>query len=60
METGSVDTDKAIGVSLSFGVITVLAALLMFGGPSQYLQAWGFAAAMVAASFCVVVIHLYE
>lgn len=60
METGSVDSDKAIGVSMALGVLAVLGALLMFGGPTQLMQAWGFGAAMVAAALAVVAIHLYE
>ncbi|ATW89907.1 hypothetical protein halTADL_3205 [Halohasta litchfieldiae] len=60
METGSVDSDKAIGISMAFGVLAVLGALFMVGGSTQRMQAWAFAAAMVAASLCVVVIHLYE
>jgi len=60
METGSVDSDKAIGIAMAFGVLTVLGALFMFGGATQLMQAWAFAAAMIAASLCVAVIHLYE
>jgi hypothetical protein len=60
METGSVDSDKAIGISMAFGVLAVLGALVMLGGPTQPIQAWAFAAAMIAASLCVAVIHLYE
>lgn len=59
METGSVDSDKALGISMAFGVLAVLGAFLMFGGTTQLLRAWGFAAAMITASLCVVVIHLY-
>lgn len=60
METGSVDSDKALGVSMAFGVLAVVGALLMLGGPSQLMRAWGFAAAMITAALAVVVIHLYE
>jgi len=60
METGSVDSDKAIGISMAFGVLAVLGALLMFGGSTQLMQAWGFGIAMLTAALCVVVIQLYE
>jgi len=60
METGSVDSDKAIGVSMAFGMLAVLGALVMLGGPTQSMKAWGFAAAMLAAALSVVVIHLYD
>jgi len=60
METGSVDSDKALGVSMAFGVLAVLSALLMFGGPTQSMKAWGFAAAMLTAALAVAVIHLYD
>ena len=60
METGSVDSDKAIGISMAFGLLAVLGALLMFGGPTKLMQAWGFGIAMLTAALCVVVIQLYE
>jgi len=60
METGSVDSDKALGVSMAFGVLAVVGALLMFGGPTQAMKAWGFAAAMLTAALAVVAIHLYD
>jgi len=59
METGSVDSDKALGISMAFGVLAVVGALLMFGGATQLMRAWGFAAAMITAGLCVVAIHLY-
>ncbi len=60
METGSVDSDKALGVSMAFGALAVLGALLMFGGTTQLMKAWGFAAAMLTAALAVAVIHLYD
>lgn len=60
METGSVDSDKAIGISMAFGILALLGALLMFGGETQLLRAWGFAAAIVTAALCVVAVQLYE
>ncbi|WP_253737322.1 DUF7525 family protein [Halohasta salina] len=60
METGSVSSDKAIGVSMAFGALAVIGALLMFGGSSQLMKAWGFAAAMITAALCVVAVQLYE
>lgn len=59
METGSVGSDKAIGLSLAFGLLALLGALLLFGGETQLLRAWGFAAAMITAAGCVVAVHLY-
>jgi len=60
METGSVDSDKALGISMAFGLLALLGALVMFGGETQLLRAWGFAAAMIAAALTVVVVQLYE
>jgi hypothetical protein len=59
METGSVDSDKAIGISMAFGILAVLGALLMFGGDTQLMRAWGFAAAMITAALSVVAVQLY-
>ncbi len=60
METGSVDSDMAIGISMAFGLLAILGALLMFGGETQLLRAWGFGAAMIAAALTVVVVQIYE
>ena len=60
METGSVDSDKAVGSSMAFGLLALLGALLMYGGETQLLRAWGFAAAMITAALCVVAIQLFE
>jgi len=60
METGSVDSDKAVGISMAFGLLALLGALLMYGGETQLLRAWGFAAAMITAALCVVAIQLFE
>lgn len=60
METGSVDSDKAIGISMAFGLLAILGAVVMFGGETQLHRAWGFGAAMITAALCVVVVQLYE
>lgn len=54
-ETG----DRAIGLSLAFGVIAVLAALYMLVAASQFGTAVGFAAAVVASLFAVAAVHVY-
>ncbi|MFC6794551.1 hypothetical protein ACFQFH_09670 [Halobaculum halobium] len=43
METETLESDKAIGVSLVFGALAVVGAGFMFAGASQIVMAWGFA-----------------
>jgi hypothetical protein len=59
MEHGS-DNDLGIGMGLAFSVVAILGAGIMFAGGTQILQAWGFAAAMIAASLAVVAMQVYN
>lgn len=52
-------TDMGLGVTLVFGVLAVLGALVMFAGAPDLTAAWGFAGAMVFGSLAVVAVHLY-
>lgn len=59
MATHADGSDKAIGVAMAFGLVALLGAGLMLAGGTQELQAWGFAAALVAAGLSVVAVQLY-
>jgi hypothetical protein len=59
METGSVDSDMGIGLALLFSSLTLVGAVVMYAAPGQVTKAWGFAAAMVAATLAVVVAQVY-
>ncbi|TQQ79849.1 hypothetical protein EGH24_10195 [Halonotius terrestris] len=59
MEHGD-GTDKGIGVAMALGVVAFLGAGVMFAGGTQLFQAWGFAAAVIAASLAVVALQIYD
>ena len=58
METATADSDKGIGLTMVFSVLALGGAVLMLVG-DQTTAAWGFAAAMLAATFAVVVSQAY-
>lgn len=59
MESGTVQSDKGVGLGVLFAVLTLVGALVMLAAPGQLATAWGFAAAMVAASLAVVAVHAF-
>jgi hypothetical protein len=59
METGTVQSDKGIGLAVLFSVLTIVAAVAMFAAPGQFAKAVGFAVAMIAACLAVAATHLY-
>lgn len=59
MTTGTVDTDKGLGLGLAFGILTILAAAYTIFAPSQFGSALGFGAAMTLAVLAVAALHLY-
>ncbi|MGM0605375.1 MAG: DUF7525 family protein [Halobacteriota archaeon] len=59
MTTGSVESDKGIGIGLAFAALTLVGAAVMYGGGAQLIQAGGFAGAMIASVLCVVAIHAF-
>ncbi|KAB1196588.1 MULTISPECIES: hypothetical protein [Haloferax] len=60
METETVQSDKSIGFTALFGVLTVVGGGLMVAGPDQLTQALGFAVAIIAASLAVSGAHLFQ
>lgn len=56
----TVDSDKGIGLGVLFSLLAIGGALVMLAGPGQLTKAWGFAAAMTAASLAVVALHAYD
>lgn len=60
METGTVETDMGIGVAVVFALLTLGSAVVLLFATTQIVKAWGFAAAMVAASLAIWAIHVYE
>jgi len=59
MEHGN-STDKGLGMTLALSTLAVIGAGVMFAGSTQLMKAWGFAAAMVAASLAVVAVQIYD
>ena len=59
MERGNT-TDKGIGAGIALGALTIIGAGIMFAGGTQEFKAWGFAAAMLAASLAVVAVQVYD
>lgn len=56
----SVESDKGIGLGIAFSLLAVGGAVGMIGGPTETVQAWGFAAAVAAGVLAVVAIHAYD
>lgn len=52
-------TDRGIGLTLLFGLLTAIAAAYTLFAGSQAASAVGFAAAMTLATLAVAAIHLY-
>lgn len=55
----TVESDKGIGLGLTFSLLAVVAGLVMLGAPTEIARAWGFAAAVGAGVLAVVAIHVY-
>ncbi|WP_435062782.1 DUF7525 family protein [Halobaculum sp. EA56] len=60
MATETLESDMAVGVALAFGALTVVGAGFMIAGASQIVKAWGFAAAMLAATLAVVATQAFD
>lgn len=56
----SVESDKGIGLGIVFSLIAVVGTLIMLTGGAEITIAWGFAAAMIAATLAVVAIQVYN
>lgn len=52
-------SDKGIGLGLVFGLLAVAGALVMLVVPGGLAAAWGYAAAVVAASLLIPTVHAY-
>lgn len=59
MAHGSVQSDKGIGVTVLFSLVTLGGAAAMLAAPGQFATALGFALAMVAAILAVVASQAY-
>lgn len=59
MESRAAQSDKGIGFCLLFSMLALVGALAMVVAPGQLAKAWGFAAAMFAASLAVVAVQVY-
>lgn len=56
-------SDRRMGFSMLFGLVGLLGAVVMLVagvGGQQALSGWGFAAAMLGASFLIAALHLYD
>lgn len=60
METETLESDKAIGVSLVFAAFAVVGAGFMLAGASQTVMAWGFALAMAAGTLSVLALQAFD
>ena len=54
MAETQVSSDMGIGLGVVFALLVLVGAGVMVAGPTQVFRAWGFVAAMVAASLAVV------
>jgi hypothetical protein len=59
METGTVESDMGIGLTMVFSVVALLGAVAMYAAPGQEAKAWGFAVAMLAATCAVIATQVY-
>ena len=59
MATASESTDVGIGLTLLFGAVAVLGAIVMAIGAPDEIAAWGFATAVVFACLAVVAVHVF-
>ncbi|ELZ13842.1 hypothetical protein C479_03316 [Halovivax asiaticus JCM 14624] len=57
MTTSTNATDRGIGLSVLFGALAVLGAIVMAVGAPEQLAAWGFAAAVIFGCLAVVAAH---
>jgi hypothetical protein len=53
-------TDMGIGVTLAFGVLAVIGALVMVIGAPAKTAGAGFAAAMIFAALAIVAVQVYD
>jgi uncharacterized membrane protein (DUF485 family) len=61
MTDTAVQSDKAIGFGLLFGMLSLAGALVMYVAADQQVTAgWGFALAMLAAALSITAIHVYR
>lgn len=59
MTTGTVDTDKGVGIGLAFGILTLAAATYTIIAPTQFGSALGFGASIALAVLAVAALHAY-
>lgn len=59
MTTGTVGTDKGVGLGIAFGILTLAAAAYTIVAPSQFGSALGFGAAITLGVLCVAALHSY-
>jgi len=61
MTETAVGSDKAIGLGLIFGLLSIAGALVMYVAVTDQVTAgFGFALAMIAGSIAVSVIHIFS
>jgi hypothetical protein len=59
MSTETVESDMGLGLTVLFGLVTLVGAGAMLAAPGQVNKAWGFGLAMVAAMLAVVAAQIY-
>ena len=59
MTAEAMESDKAVGASMLFGVVAALGAAWMFVEGGDEMAGAGFALAMIAAGLSVVAVHVY-
>ncbi|MFB6147084.1 MAG: hypothetical protein ABEJ08_05295 [Halobacteriaceae archaeon] len=57
--TDAVESDMGLGLTVLFGLLTLLGAVAMLAAPGQGTKAWGFALAVLAATLAVVASQVY-
>lgn len=59
MTTGTVASDKGVGIGLAFGILTLAAAAYTFAAPTQLGTAIGFGAALTLSVLAIAALHVY-
>lgn len=61
MTESAAASDKAVGLGLVFGLLSIVGAVVMFVlATEQVLAGWGFALAVLAGSLAVAAIHVFS
>lgn len=61
MAEPALQSDKAIGLGITFGLLSVVGAIVMYVAASDQVTAgWGFALAVLGGSIAISAIHIFS